>query len=269
MKNNLVDSTCINTRVKWNLHKYVLRIASLLGVKQHRVDLTFANRRLRFVIPSPYVEEAFNNLEHIVVDCDYYIIPYTRPNRGDRILDAGAFLGFYTVTSWLLAEPSGRVYSVEPNKLVLPFLRYNIELNKVRGGTIIPFAICPSSGVKRLFIGDYSAVSSLIREHVEQHSAVVSELEVKCVRLSSILKYLGYTEILKLDIEGLELEVLREALGELWRVKSIVVEAHTDIVDVREVEAVLEKTGFTKMFILASSEMPYQAVIHATHSSPR
>ncbi|MEM1596122.1 MAG: FkbM family methyltransferase [Desulfurococcaceae archaeon] len=256
------DSICKHGKPP-SIHRYCSKLAHLLGIDYYKVKVNFARSKLEFLIPTSYFDAAFNNLDHVLYSCDYFAIRETRPSRGGRVLDAGAFLGFYTVASLIIMENDGYIYSFEPNVNVLPFLYENIRLNKAVNTKVFPFAICPSNGTRRIFIAEYPAVSSMIKNHVEYHSRIIKELEVKCVKLSSLLNHFEFIQIMKLDIEGLELDVLKEALEDLWRVKGIIVEVHTDVVDTDEIETTLEKAGFKKFFIFASSEMPYQSIIHA------
>lgn len=265
MNKDLINSNfiCKDNRMKTSIYRHNLKIANLLGVNYYRVKVDFARRKLRFLIPTLYFEEALTNLEHVLYSCDYFALQETRPHLGGNIIDAGAFLGFYTAASFVISKGEGFIHCIEPNVHVLPFLHENIRLNKVAKAKVLPLAICPTSGTQKIFIAEHPAVSSMLKDHVEYHSRIIGVLEVKCVKLSSLLDYLESAQLLKLDIEGLELDVLREALGELRRVKRLVVEVHTDVVDLNEVEITLEKAGFSRFFIFASSEMPSQIILHA------
>lgn len=253
---------CKYSELKKNFYRYCSKIVHVLGVNYYRVNVDFAGNNLKFIIPTLYFDEALINLDHVLCDYGTIVSKKTKPRSG-IILDVGAFLGFYTVTSFLVMNNKGYIYSIEPNVHILPFLRENVRLNKVVNTRILSFAICPSSETRKIFIAEYPAVSSMIRDHVEYHSRIVGELEVKCVKLSNLLNYLKYVQILKLDIEGLELDVLKEAFDELQRVEGIIVEVHIDVVDTKEIETVLERAGFNKLFLLTSNEMPNQIIIYA------
>jgi FkbM family methyltransferase len=261
-----MENYCSNTSSHWLKKLSMQFIFSVLRgfrAKYFMLSTHFAGRRLKFITPVDYIQSALRNLEHVLVDCDYYRLSWVTPSKGNIVLDAGAFLGFYAVSSSILTGRDGIVYSIEPNKLLIPLLRSNISLNNALNTRIIPVALCPDRGYHRLFIGEYPAVSSLIPDHVDFHSRITGYIEVKCVRLSDLLKYIGFVDILKLDVEGVEDVVLREAVEELYRVQCIVVEVHTDIVDPINVEEVLSKAGFGDMVLYASSEMPSQVLMYA------
>lgn len=250
-------------KFKLGFYRYYFKVLRSLGIKISRFSLGFNHGKLVFYLPTAYSERALWNAEHVLVDCDYFQVVGAIPRPGDTVVDVGAFLGFYTAAASFLVGNEGKVYSLEPNKLVYPVLVENIHLNGFSAIHVYPLAVCPERGLRKLYVGEYPAVSSLSRDHVERYTVVERELEVRCIKLSSLLKYIGYLDILKLDIEGLEREVLKEALGELTRTNTLVVEVHTDTADQGEVERVLGEAGFNRLVVYASSEMPHQVVVYA------
>lgn len=255
---------CTESSLKLKSYKLLLPLLNLMKYPPTVVlNLKFADRALKFAIPTECLDAALNNAEHVIVDCDYYKLSRAVPRSGDTVVDAGAFLGFYTATSSILAGKEGQVYAIEPNPNIAGFLSLNLELNHVKNTSIYPVAICPERGWARLYVGEYSSVSSLLREHVEKYTRVTGVREVKCIRLSSLLSYLGSVDVLKLDIEGMELEVLSEAFEQLKRVENLVIEVHKDIVDPRDVENLLFKSGFRKVVTYVLHELPWQLVVYA------
>lgn len=253
---------CEGYNFKLRFYRCLLGILSMINVKLYKIAVKFAGKSLLFLIPTLYGERALHNLEHVF--CDYYQLSSTVPKPGNKVLDVGGFLGFYTVASSILVNPGGVVHSVEPAREVFPLLYENIRINKLSGVYAYPIAVCPNSGFKRLYIGEYPAVSSLLREHVEYYTRVENVIEVKCVKMSNLLSYIGVLDVLKLDIEGLEVDVLKEALSELRRTYAVVVEVHTDVVDSDEVTQLLGKAGFNKIVAYVPAETASQLIIYAT-----
>jgi FkbM family methyltransferase len=225
--------------------------------------VAFADRTLLFSIPLNYAYRAISNLRHVLVDCDYFQVPWAIPGIVDVVVDVGAFLGFYTVAVATLTSPKGLVYAIEPDPRTAPLLRVNVELNKLWNARVLPIAICPESGYTKLHLAEYPALSSLVLSHVELHDRVVGAVDVKCVKLSSLLEHLGRVDILKLDVEGVEREVLREARNSLWRVKSLVAELHEDVVEVSDFEELIESAGFKTIVVYKPHEMVDQTLLFA------
>ncbi|MEM3805842.1 MAG: hypothetical protein QXV08_07275 [Desulfurococcus sp.] len=110
----------------------------------------------------------------------------------------------------------------------------NIEVNNLGENALCyPLAICPIKGSAKLRIDESSSVSPLIRTHVENYTTVIRVAEVKCVKLSTLVRYIGSADLLKLDAKDLEYEVIREAEDEFKRVSRMIVE-------VREPESSLD-----------------------------
>lgn len=126
---------------------------------------------------------------------------------GDTIVDAGAFTGDYTVYASRKVGPTGRVLAFEPDPTNLKKLRANLrgELNNV---TIIE---------KGLWSSEEELTFRAGTEGFTSGAACIStlttgrDLTVNVTRLDTELKRLGISEIsvLKMDIEGAELEALK------------------------------------------------------------
>jgi FkbM family methyltransferase len=260
-----LSALCTMSSRKTRLLKTALSLLRLLGVQRIRVRVEFSGRGIPVVVPLEFAEPALLNIEHVFVDCDYFQVEYAVPKPGSSALDAGGFLGFYATAFTQLASRGGAVHVFEPNPLVLPYLAENAEMASTSGALVrvYPRALCAESGQVYLYIGENPAVTSTLREHVEEFTSVVARVPVKCTKLSTVLRYLERVDVVKLDVEGLELELLREASSELKRAGSLVVEVHRDLVDTSEVVELVSRVGFEGVVVYTSSEMPYQAVLYA------
>lgn len=125
-------------------------------------------------------------------------------------VDVGAMVGGYSVRA---AARGMTVFSFEPNPKNLRLLKLNAEANKV-SLNIQPCALGAYNGNVRLTLND--GLSRITSEGgVEVEMRTLDSLELKDVNL------------VKIDVEGYELEVLRGARGTLNRFHpSLVVEMH-------------------------------------------
>lgn len=252
---------CATPSIIMDIYQYLLRTLKFTGLKYYYVTVNFNNRKLKFTIPLNYIDPVLSNFRHIFLDCDYFIHRELIPREGYRVLDIGASLGFYTMASSTLSGPRGVIVAVEPNPHILPYLYNNIEINKGNNIRVYTYAVCPDNGSRKLYVGKYVTVSSIIKEHVEFHTDINEAVDVQCTRLSSLIRFYGFVDILKLDVEGIELDVLRESRHVLNRVGTIVVEVHVDVIDENDIEKLLLEAGFNKILLYASSELPYQIVL--------
>lgn len=258
-----MKTPCHGTSLRLNYARLTASIAKIIIPSGFvKTKIKFSEWTLRFIIPLRYVDFALDNLEHVLIDCDYHQFREFIPRSGSRVLDIGAYLGFYTVSSSLLTGSNGVVYSIEPNRYILSYLGSNLELNELNNVNIYPLAICVEPGFTKLYIGENPALSSTLREHVENYTRVIGVIDVKCIKLSTLLRYLEKVDLIKLDVEGGEIDILREAVGEFNRVGGMVIEVHRDVVDIDDLEKLLLKHGFRKIIIYIPHKLREQAILY-------
>ncbi|MGK7869557.1 FkbM family methyltransferase [Falsiroseomonas sp. E2-1-a20] len=142
---------------------------------------------------------------------------------GGQMLDIGANIGIYTLRAATLVGRSGRVIAVEPGREALRALRANLALNDMPQVTVLPVALAAEEGVAQLYhvaLGNDPQAFSLL----PQKGDVASE-QVVTRTLDSILDEVGATrlDLIKMDVEGLELAVLRGGAASLARLKPMII----------------------------------------------
>lgn len=126
--------------------------------------------------------------------------------QGAVVYDVGANAGIYSLLASLLAGPSGWVYAFEPLQRNLQHLRRHIALNDLQNCTVLEAAVCNEVGTR-----SFSAVaweSSMARLSPDGDIQVASTTLDNCIYGEKRLRYPG---IIKIDVEGAELEVLEGA----------------------------------------------------------
>lgn len=138
------------------------------------------------------------------------------------IFDLGANLGAYTVPMASQVEKQkGHVYAFEPQKTVYYQLCGNIFLNRLNNVTALNHAVGQEACLIEIAVPDYhkmdniGAFSVMEDFRIEQgvDSLMSNEKDVvQLVKLDDIILD-KKTRFLKIDVEGLEIDVLRGALG--------------------------------------------------------
>lgn len=134
---------------------------------------------------------------------------------GDTVLDIGAHIGLFSVVTARRVGPSGRVFSFEPTLGSRQALQRVIALNGVQHLVEVRAeAVSERSGVglfHSLRIAGSNA-NSLVRS--DRHEGVTF---VPVVSIDDFLadRVGGQCQVLKIDVEGAELSVLRGAQGTL------------------------------------------------------
>jgi FkbM family methyltransferase len=117
------------------------------------------------------------------------------------VLEGGAHLGFVTVHAARAVGPDGRVFVFEPNLDVLDVLRGNLRVNGIEDRVeIIPKALGDSTRRARFFV---RADESSLYEPTSDSDPV----EIDVVRADELIE--GTVDVVKLDVEGAELDALR------------------------------------------------------------
>jgi FkbM family methyltransferase len=131
---------------------------------------------------------------------DQFFREYLRP--GDTVVDVGANVGTLTLTAAALVGPAGAVFSIEAHPRTFEFLRANLALNPFTNVTPIQAAAGEEAGVLRFTDGRLDD-----QNHV---STGAGALEVPVKRLDDLV-FAATVRLLKIDVEGFELFVLRGA----------------------------------------------------------
>jgi len=184
---------------------------------------------------------------------EYELHPAYIPGKGWIVLDVGAYAGLFSMRASRLVGDSGRIVAFEPNPLTYYWLKRNIALNKLSNVEALPIALGSYDGVTELYAvlkGNIGA-SSIFGEHLVKSDKTIKSfivVEVPIRRLDSIVGKLrlSHVDLMKIDVEGAELDVLRGSKRFIERggVERFVVEVHTDVVNERDVRDFLVRHSF-------------------------
>jgi FkbM family methyltransferase len=134
---------------------------------------------------------------------------------GMIFLDVGAHIGEYTILGSDAVQPNGRVHAFEPSPAIFPLLLENVDLNQLTNVEMHQTALSDSEGTSLFEICRESAVSSLHSTKGTPGSssrAVVSSVQVATTTLDRWWRRLETSiDLIKIDVEGAELAVLRGA----------------------------------------------------------
>lgn len=131
---------------------------------------------------------------------------FLRP--GDNVLDVGANIGFMTLVAARHCRP-GKVHAFEPLPEALEWLRKNVALNDARNVIIHDFALGSREGTFKLYpqrLQNNRGSASLLQADAEGPS-----LDIQVKTLDNVFQGQETFQLMKVDVEGFELEVLKGA----------------------------------------------------------
>lgn len=180
--------------------------------------------------------------------CEQYLA-FAQLQVGQTVLDLGCYSGLTAIAFSRAVGESGRVISVEPDPVNMSASVKNIDLYRRFGGacniTLLPVAVSGRAG-RLSFSSEASMGSSAVSIVGDFRGAVI---DVPCITLDELVRQSGAQQVdfVKMDIEGSELDVLRNAGGFLTSHRPrLIIEPH--IVDgtlsSAEVIGLLEQYGY-------------------------
>ncbi|HEV2119197.1 MAG TPA: FkbM family methyltransferase [Candidatus Bathyarchaeia archaeon] len=158
-------------------------------------------------------------------------------------LDVGAHYGLVSARIASMLPRSLRVIAIEAHPANYGALKNNIELNRLTNAEAHNFAIANSTGTTHMQAHDgISTHYKLTNNDLSANSSP----DVRCYTLPDVLEKLelSHVDLVKLDIEGLELEVLQSCFPALTgRIGKLDIEVH-HVAEVAPIRDLLVASGF-------------------------
>jgi FkbM family methyltransferase len=183
-----------------------------------------------------FIPEDESAIECMLHMPSYEPIEWVTPIQGEYFLDAGGYVGWYSILAARAVGNSGGVVTLEPDPLNRRQLEVNLSLNKLENVRILPLAIWSSSGRVKWQQGE---------EPVWHQISEAGETTLESISVDDLIRSLGLLRLdwIKLDIEGGEVEALRGAERTLREYRpKLFIEVHgtTQIV-----AKLLQEVGYT------------------------
>ena len=182
---------------------------SHLALAEWRHGLVAYNRNDQYIGRSLQAYGEYSELEV------QFLAAWLRP--GDVVLEAGANIGPVTVPLARAVGPEGRVFAYEPQRLVFQLLCCNLALNELGNVVAQPSALGARAGVARVPAIPPSQSHNF--GGVALSTGADSGEQVAVERIDDL--GLDACRLVKVDVEGMEAEVLEGARATIARLRPL------------------------------------------------
>lgn len=150
--------------------------------------------------------------------------------EGQVVFDVGANVGYYTILGAKLVGMQGKVFAFEPLARNIAYLHRHVSLNRLSNVSIIPCACSDKIEVAAFYPEENAAVGHLESTSDKPFTAGSKITLVPTLTLDAVSNKLSvWPDILKIDVEGAELSVLKGAKNILSNYKpTIFLSVHSE-----------------------------------------
>ncbi len=165
--------------------------------------------------------------------------------EGDIIFDIGANVGYYTILASKIVGENGKIFSFEPVVRNLAYLYRHIKLNGLNNVVVLPLACADESTLKKFSFGRTIAEGHLLENNSLNSFNFLSHTYVHTTKIDDFCNYSGITpDVIKIDVEGAELHVLKGAQQILHKSKpKIFLSIHSEKLE-KECTEFLKNMGY-------------------------
>lgn len=143
---------------------------------------------------------------------------------GNIFIDCGANVGYFSILASSIVGETGEIVSIEANPVTFALLEANLKANNI--GIPIHCALTSESGEVELFMPtDGGDVYSSLRKGGLVSGESIQSFKVLGRTLDNVVEELSLpkVDVVKIDIEGAELDVLKSANNLLSKFRPIVI----------------------------------------------
>lgn len=146
---------------------------------------------------------------------------------GSTFIDVGAHIGYYSLMAAAAVGPQGRVIAVEPNPETLSYLNENVRESKATSIKVWPVACAEEESTLQLYLAPSgnTGETSLSKANASQEGQSTVSYPVRARPLDAIATEtnIGRVDVIKIDVEGAELKVLKGAVRTLAQYRPLLI----------------------------------------------
>jgi FkbM family methyltransferase len=190
-------------------------------------------------------QDEFELLSREILEGEYW---FACDRSDPTILDCGSHIGL-SVAWFKRRFPKARIIAFEPDPENYRLLQTNVAINGLEGVELLNLAVSSKRGTARFF-GEFGAATPMASAHsMRQEWGTQRSEEWILVNTVPLAHYItGPIDYLKLDIEGMETEVMKSIEQHLHHVRALGLEFHGTggqaLADEETLVRLLRESGF-------------------------
>ena len=149
------------------------------------------------------------------------LVAVARP--GDVVVDVGANVGLYGVLAARAVGPAGRVLCFEPNPETAAHLRRHVQMNGVGNVTVVEKGVGAGPATLRLAASGWGDSGKFSLLPPKTAPAVTYDVAVVALDAELAEREVDHVDVVKVDVEGFEMEVMAGAWGTIERDRPVLV----------------------------------------------
>jgi len=170
-------------------------------------------------------------------------------HQGDVVLDIGANIGYYALLESYLVGNKGIVYAVEPVTDNLKLLSKNVRFNSISNIEVTQIAMGDENKTATMFLSHKPNWHTL-NETSARTKGVVGVEDVQLTTVDDFLKGRRKPDLIRMDVEGYELEILKGSSETLKKGIPLLIEIHSWIVDVSSLFEILRDNAYFARYVI-------------------
>jgi FkbM family methyltransferase len=200
--------------VRSTLASWLTRAASRLGLVRELKRLPGLYQPIRALLgPADRNAYLINKYEPAIVALAEQLC---RP--GMHVCDIGAHVGYFSLLFAVQAGPSGRVLVFEPNPANVAKIQAMARINQLTNVSVFPVAVSDRNGEVQ-FVAERTGSMGSIMPSTSTGSG--RAMVVRTVRLDDELRGVDRIDLIKMDIEGAEVQALTGMTDLLMRCRPV------------------------------------------------
>lgn len=171
-----------------------------------------------------YCRRRYEDYSHILTHENWLLeLAKNLLKSGDIFIDVGCHVGKYSIFLANYVGPEGKVFAIDANPENIRAIKKNAELNEFANIAIINTAVADTDGERNFYLSRWSGQGSLIQSDARKESVVMTT-----ATLDTLLWSIDKIDLIKMDIEGTELEAIKGAKLTLKKTRKLIIECHNE-----------------------------------------